>query len=116
MPQQFIIPDRTSSKRVFEEYSDKDHLRQLELDRDINNARKKLKPKLCLDSQFFGKCGRTYGLEVDRVTLRYKQSHIRFFKDKGGNMQDVDFEAWHESEKAKSLHEKKSALELNVKL
>ena len=116
MPQQFTVPERTSNKRAFEAFSDKDHLRQRKLDKDISSARKKLKPKLSLDSQCLDECGSTYGLEVERVTLRHKQSQTQFFKDRGGNLQDVDFEAWHESEEAKSLHEKKSALELNVKL
>ncbi|CAD6591838.1 MAG: hypothetical protein ASARMPRED_005779 [Alectoria sarmentosa] len=116
MPQQFIVPERTSSKLAFEEFNDRDHLRQLILDETISSARKKLKSKLSLDSEFFGEWGRIYGLEVERVTLRHKQSQTQFCKDREGNLQDVDLEAWIESEEAKSLHEKKSALELNVKL
>ena len=116
MPQQFIVPERTSSKRAFEEFSDSDYLRLLVLDKAISSARKKLKSKLSLDSEFFGEWGRIYGLEVERVTLRHKQSQTHFCKDRGENLQDVDSEAWIEGEEAKSLHEKKSALELNVKL
>lgn len=116
MPQQFFVPEQTSSKRALEEFSDIDHLRQLKLKKEISSARKKLKPNLSLDSQFFGECGSTYGLEIEGVTLRHKQSQTQLFKERGENLQDADFEAWHESEETRNLHEKKSALDLNTKL
>lgn len=116
MSKQFQIPARTSSKRAFEKFTNTDHIRQLELDGEISSARKKLKPNLSLDAAYFGECARIYDLEAERATLRHKRSRGEFFKNRGGKPRDADVDAWCESEEARRLREKKSALELNAKL
>lgn len=109
-------PRKKIKRKGFEEYNEKDNNRRACLNYKIRKARKKLKANLSLDAGYFHERSRISELEVERAMLHHKRSQTEFFKDKGQNPEDADLSAWNNSDEAKSLHEKKSALELNAKI
>ena len=98
------IPDRTSSKRAFEQSIESDSQQKQIIDKEIQSRRKKIKARGSFDAKYWAEHKEVNELELQRHELVRKISFHQFLKSGG---QEAD---WDTEDKAMTLREEENSL------
>lgn len=98
------IPDRTSSKRAFDQSIESDSQQKQSIEKEIQSRRKKIKARGSFDAKYWAEHKEVNELELQRHELVRKISLNQFLKS-GGEETD-----WDSEDKAMTLREEEAGL------
>ena len=104
------IPDRTSSKRAFDQSIESDSQQKQSIEKEIQSRRKKIKARGSFDAKYWAEHKEVSELELQRHELVRKISLNQFLKS-GGEETD-----WDTEDKAMTLREEENSLVIKYRV
>lgn len=111
------IPVRSSSKKVFEAFTEDDQKKFQDVDEEIRKMTKKskqnpLKSRMSYDAKFFGHVSRYSELLSIKAGLSRKRSLTNFMQ----SSEDATEETWEQTREAQRLNEQEQTFKLDAQI